>query len=599
MSSILNYTQVIEEVNHGNDFAHHAQRNIDQFLRIEVTAPEFYEKKQSKYIRDSQSLIDSSLRKLEFIEQHTINNDEKITQTLLDLTQGLEEYKELSNIIMQKYLYRGFKDWGAVGEFRKRAHILEGEPLIDQILLLTLRRHEKDFFLRGDTDYVVKFDQKIEELTNHIISTYHSGKYPEMDESKTKNILAKLVAYQYGFKQVVKIEQELGLNDNQGLNIQLQHSLSFINDSYKVLKEEIEAQSKEAMSWSLIGYITIITIQLIVSIFIGVGFTKKVANRVISLANLIKLMAEGDLTEIEINDYHRDEIAKAFQVLDLLNRRIKTATNFVEKIGTGQLDVHYKEEFKEGILAKHLIQMQDNLKNIQEKDAVRRWVTDGVTEFVELLMQNENEHTMCEILISELVKYTNANQGGIFFIKEEEDNSVFSLTASYAYEKKKFNNYSVQLDEGLLGQIYKERRTMIFDSVPDGYVNITSGLGAATPKYLLIVPLLSGNEIFGVIELASFLSFEEHHVSLMEQVADRLANVVRNNNINQQRKQMIAQMNEQTETMMMHEAELKHQISKMEDLERQHQKQEALYEEEIKKLKDVLKEHNIEPHTAK
>lgn len=40
------------------------------------------------------------------------------------------------------------------------------------------------------------------------------------------------------------------------------------------------------------------------------------------------------------------------------------------------------------------------------------------------------------------------------------------------------------------------------DKIQDGYLTITSGLGKAGPRYLLIEPLIWNQMVFGIIEIA-------------------------------------------------------------------------------------------------
>mgnify|MGYP001824916615 CR=1 FL=1 len=45
-------------------------------------------------------------------------------------------------------------------------------------------------------------------------------------------------------------------------------------------------------------------------------------------------------------------------------------------------------------------------------------------------------------------------------------------------------------------------------SIPEGYLQVESGLGSSSPDNLLIIPLLLNKETIGIIELASFHSLD-------------------------------------------------------------------------------------------
>jgi len=59
--------------------------------------------------------------------------------------------------------------------------------------------------------------------------------------------------------------------------------------------------------------------------------------------------------------------------------------------------------------------------------------------------------------------------------------------------------------------------------VPDDYVNITSGLGDANPRCVILVPLKHEDEVMGVIEMASFKVLENHEVEFIEKIAESIA----------------------------------------------------------------------------
>ena len=75
-----------------------------------------------------------------------------------------------------------------------------------------------------------------------------------------------------------------------------------------------------------------------------------------------------------------------------------------------------------------------------------------------------------------------AQQGGVFLLQEEEDDQYLELVACYAFDKKKFVEKRIDIGEGMIGQAFMERNTVVLKEVPKGYTHITSGLGEATPK---------------------------------------------------------------------------------------------------------------------
>ena len=95
---------------------------------------------------------------------------------------------------------------------------------------------------------------------------------------------------------------------------------------------------------------------------------------------------------------------------------------------------------------------------------------------------------------------------------EKEENRVLEMKACYAFDRKKFTEKQVCPGEGLVGTCYPKGEPIYMTEIPDEYITITSGLGDANPRALLICPLKVNDEIFGVIELASFQPLEAYQL---------------------------------------------------------------------------------------
>jgi methyl-accepting chemotaxis protein len=66
-------------------------------------------------------------------------------------------------------------------------------------------------------------------------------------------------------------------------------------------------------------------------------------------------------------------------------------------------------------------------------------------------------------------------------------------------------------------------KSVYIDEVPEGYINIISGLGTSSPRYLLITPLTKGGDVKGVLEVATFQPLTERKRKQLEEMASMLA----------------------------------------------------------------------------
>jgi len=198
-------------------------------------------------------------------------------------------------------------------------------------------------------------------------------------------------------------------------------------------------------------------------------------------------------------------------------------------------------------------------KAVQEQ---RAWANDGIARLAALL-QAGHSNQLADRLISELVRYVGANQGGLYEVKTVDDQARISLSACYAYGRKKFNEQELGPGEGLLGQVYLEKEKMVFTRVPQGYLSITSGLGEASPSSLVIIPMIANGQVEGLLELASFHLFQDHHIEFLEKAAENLAGWLATDRANARTRQLLEQTKLQAEALRAQEEEMRQNLEEL------------------------------------
>ncbi len=222
------------------------------------------------------------------------------------------------------------------------------------------------------------------------------------------------------------------------------------------------------------------------------------------------------------------EMASIIEKEKIANQK---AIGLLGKLKTGHFN-EWTDSDSESNLILSLYELKTILQENREKeeqrkkeDKQRNWISEGLAMFGELLRQpGDNMEDFAYMLLSNLVKYLDANQGGFFSIEENTSGGkYFEMLACYAYDRRKFPNKKLEWGTGLIGTCALEKKTIYMNNIPDSYLLITSGLGKANPGNLLLVPLLAGDNIFGVLEIASFKKIEEFHISFCEKVAGSIA----------------------------------------------------------------------------
>jgi signal transduction histidine kinase len=84
----------------------------------------------------------------------------------------------------------------------------------------------------------------------------------------------------------------------------------------------------------------------------------------------------------------------------------------------------------------------------------------------------------------------------------------------------------IPFGEGLLGQCADDRRRIHLRDVPADYARIRSALGGATPRSIVLLPVLFEDETRAVIELASIEELSEIHLAFLDQLAESVGIVL-------------------------------------------------------------------------
>ena len=235
----------------------------------------------------------------------------------------------------------------------------------------------------------------------------------------------------------------------------------------------------------------------------------------------------------------------------------------------------------------------NEIEQTREEDKKRAWTATGLSQFGELLRTiHLGEQKLFDTFVSQLVSYIGVNQGGLFVVENDNNKDYLILKSCYAYERKKYIQKRVEIGEGLLGQAYLEKETIILTEIPERYTTITSGLGNATPSCIVIVPLIVNKEILGVLELAAFHVIEPYKIAFIEKLGENLASTISISKVNTHTQRLLIQSQEQTELMRTQEEEMRQNMEELQATQEEMYRKNAEVEENQEKIKTILKESN-------
>lgn len=282
-----------------------------------------------------------------------------------------------------------------------------------------------------------------------------------------------------------------------------------------------------------------------------------------TLQDEVKILSEGNIPETRANT--NDEFDIILEEIHTLSENLSNVKNFALEVGKGSFDSDISVFNNQGDIGSSLAEMRESLKNVSEEARIRNWTNKGSAEFGDILRKyNKNISELSEHVITYMVKYLSANQGSIFIVDEDENGEeVLHLTATYAYDRKKFLEKTIQPGQGLVGQVYLEKQSIYLKELPENYISITSGLGKATPKSIFIVPLIANETVYGVIEIGTFTEFTENERKFIEDVGENIASSIQSVKINERTNKLLEDSQQMTEEMRAQEEEMRQNMEEL------------------------------------
>ncbi|WP_245558383.1 PAS domain S-box protein [Fulvivirga imtechensis] len=374
-------------------------------------------------------------------------------------------------------------------------------------------------------------------------------------------------------------------------------NLTKVAEVQQMITEESDADLKTAADQlrniTIVLGVIIVILGLLSAFFMARSITRPINY----IKDVVVKLGKGELVDDSGRKFNNDEIGEMAAAMDSLIHGLRSTTFFAENIGKGKYDSEFKPLSDHDVLGNALLEMRSNLARVAEEDKKRNWSTEGLAKFGDILRKNnDNIEKLSDDIIRNLVKYMGANQGGLYIIEENEGDEPFmTLTACYAWDKKKYINQQVFRGEGLAGQVWQEMDTIYLTEVPDNYIRITSGLGDSNPKSILIVPLKVNEEIYGVVEIASFKPFAEHEVEFVEKMAESIASTVSSVKINAKTQKLLEESQEMTEQMRSQEEEMRQNMEELQATQEEMQRGQAEAENAMEAINQSVATVEFDP----
>ncbi|MDQ3330275.1 MAG: response regulator, partial [Planctomycetota bacterium] len=217
------------------------------------------------------------------------------------------------------------------------------------------------------------------------------------------------------------------------------------------------------------------------------------------------------------------------QLADNLTRQVRAIAEVATAVTKGDLtrSIALDALGEMAALKDTINEMIRNLKDTTLKNSEQDWLKTNLAKFSRMLQGQRNLTNVGRMVLSELCPVVSARQAEFYVVENsEQDGPHLTLLASYASEGKESLGKKIRLGEGVVGQCALEKQKIVLNNVPKGYLRIASGLGEASPRSVMVLPLAFEGQVKGVLELASFQGFNPTHEALLDQLTESMGIVL-------------------------------------------------------------------------
>ncbi|MFI2375701.1 HAMP domain-containing protein [Streptomyces sp. NPDC018964] len=269
----------------------------------------------------------------------------------------------------------------------------------------------------------------------------------------------------------------------------------------------------------------------------------------------------------DVDGTWRDLTESVNEMAGNLTRQVRAIARVATAVTRGDLnlkiDVDASGEIQE--LQDYINKMIANLRDTTIANKEQDWLKGNLARISALMQGRRDLEDVASLIMSELTPVVSAQHGAFFLAMPLVDGEDLNAADDDQFELRMLGSYGYSMGsmptsfrpgEGLIGTAAVEKRTILVQDAPSGYLKISSGLGEAPPAQVIVLPVLFEGKVLGVIELASFTPFTHIQKDFLNQIAEMIATSVNTISVNTKTERLLSQSQELTEQLRERSAEL-------------------------------------------
>lgn len=243
-----------------------------------------------------------------------------------------------------------------------------------------------------------------------------------------------------------------------------------------------------------------------------------------------------------------------------------------------------------GEMSKSFNRFMNKIEAVIIENRHANWVKTGENDLNKKINEIDNIKSLGDEGIKHITKYVGGQVASIYI---KNGDNEYNLLSTYGHEEKVDN--SLVSAGGLTRQTALEKESVIIKDIPENYLKISSGLGQARPKNLLIVPCIFEDQVELVIEIGKFNEFTDLEVQFVESISVNMGISAQSILSKNRLEELLGQTLEQSEELQVQQEELRQSNEELEEQAKALKRSEGelqIQQEELRVTNEELEEQS-------
>ena len=245
-------------------------------------------------------------------------------------------------------------------------------------------------------------------------------------------------------------------------------------------------------------------------------------------------------------------------------------------------------------LKDNINEMIRNLRDTTRKNMEQDWLKTNLAKFSRMLQGQRDLAAVSQLILSDLAPLVAAQHGVFYIVDASGERADPQAARQLRLPGPEAGRGRVPDRRGAGGPVRQEPPDAHGSpTCPSDYIRVSSGLGEAPPRSIVVLPVLFEGEIKAVLELATFDEFDEIRLTFLEQLAESIGIVLNTIAANMRTEELLKQSQALTESLQSQQEALTETNKRLEQQTRSLQQSEELLrkqQDELQRTNDELEE---------